>query len=1394
MRTARLSLVQELEQRVLLDAAPVVTEFRAASTAAHDVVDGFGETPDWIELANPSSESMRLDDFYLSDDIGQPRKWKFPSDTRLEPGEQIVVMASGRNVRDGFGYLHTNFSLKEAGESLLLSNSTGLIDQVFVDYPIQRADATYGRREEAAVSSLVSLSSSAEVRFVDAPDPSISWLTGENTGEQPWQTVANGIGFERHGIDVDVSYGEDAVKIHFQRNELLMDADGKYFDSTQDGWSRVLVANGIRSLTTDIEGVTLRLAASDVMGNELPLRSSSVYNYRFPDSYPDFTLSSLVSGYVGVAGGVGNQLLVELSGLLPNTRYELSLLSLDSRGGVRPTSWLNSTNDLDIPFWPTFSSLPPRDKITDEVMTHSAVVESDHDGIILIRGICESSSGGILAAVLNGLKLRQIGVAPMVATNVEKLMFSKYAVAELRYVFDAARPALPDLRLQTRFDGGFIAYLNGHEIARGGVSQAAPNTWSVSAERRDDLIHVPVTYSVPGGAELLNSQGDNVLAVVAFNADAADPDFYFSATLESVGKSVSHVGYFVDTTPGAPNSNFAASNISPVPVIYGDVDLAEGPRDVRIIGASGWNLSVTLDGSVPTPYHGQQYTGVGSSPPAVALQLQASTVVRAISYRSNWLSSSIVTATFRFLDSIVGQGVTPTVPAQWTTQSGKQVAADYDVDGVAILQWEAATGDSFSEALTRLPSIGLTVPPEQLWGVSGIYEQPERRDLRGFGAIEMWSKIGYSTDAAVIEIQGNTTRDPLVSKQHSFRVKPSGQFSQTFVESLFGEDYGDVDEIVLWDTLVDSRQSGTLLRDIWLSEMSRSAAVLAPHKSFVHVYLNGMYWGLYSLLERPTEEFFARRLGGDSQVWDVVKDGRAISGSMDTWNQVFDVLETNAGDSAYRQLSGLPLGDDDQTRPQQTFIDMDNFIDYSVIHFLGRAQDWQNYNWIAYRDPNKPNQGFQFCPWDQERLLNDFTVSAPITSHSPRALFNTLTRTSAEFRARVADRVVALTGNDGPWSQTQAVAQWQRLVEELRGSVIADIARWGDVSPGNVLTFDGWQENVAAVANSIIPANWRGVLQEFGELDLLGAYEPPHVIRIGDELELVGDAEDSVFFTTDGTDPLTDRGTLNATAVLYQDRVRVAPSTLLCARSFRQNVGWSPLVCLWGDPNTRPASAASLRVTEISYHPAADESEFIELTNVADHPIDIRGVKITSGVTFDFALASRHVLAPGQRAVIVQDIAKFAKYHDVHTIPVLGQYDGKLANEGETLTVVNAAGMILQVFTYGALAPWPVAPDGNGPSLELIEATYAADDATHWRPSSLNGGTPGSADVPIGDVDGNRRFTVADLLSVFQQGRYEIRDGRSSLWNEGDWNGDGVFDSADLVFAFRIGVFNEDVE
>ncbi len=48
-------------------------------------------------------------------------------------------------------------------------------------------------------------------------------------------------------------------------------------------------------------------------------------------------------------------------------------------------------------------------------------------------------------------------------------------------------------------------------------------------------------------------------------------------------------------------------------------------------------------------------------------------------------------------------------------------------------------------------------------------------------------------------------------------------------------------------------------------------------------------------------------------------------------------------------------------------------------------------------------------------------------------------------------------------------------------------------------------------------------------------------------------------------------------------------------------------------------------------------------------------------------------------------------------------------------------------------------------------------------------------------------FDSTDLVDVLRFGEYEDRFGGNSTWQEGDWNGDGDFDSSDLVLAFRSG-------
>lgn len=60
---------------------------------------------------------------------------------------------------------------------------------------------------------------------------------------------------------------------------------------------------------------------------------------------------------------------------------------------------------------------------------------------------------------------------------------------------------------------------------------------------------------------------------------------------------------------------------------------------------------------------------------------------------------------------------------------------------------------------------------------------------------------------------------------------------------------------------------------------------------------------------------------------------------------------------------------------------------------------------------------------------------------------------------------------------------------------------------------------------------------------------------------------------------------------------------------------------------------------------------------------------------------------------------------------------------------------------------------------------------------------------PIGDVNADRVFTSKELIAIFQAGEYDDEVEDNSTFDEGDWNGDGEFDSADLMLAMQQGSY-----
>jgi hypothetical protein len=87
------------------------------------VADGDGDFPDWIELYNASDTAAELTGYQLSDNDANLSEWGFPAGTILDPGQYLVVFASGKvGAEIPEGETHTNFKLSNGNEPVILSD------------------------------------------------------------------------------------------------------------------------------------------------------------------------------------------------------------------------------------------------------------------------------------------------------------------------------------------------------------------------------------------------------------------------------------------------------------------------------------------------------------------------------------------------------------------------------------------------------------------------------------------------------------------------------------------------------------------------------------------------------------------------------------------------------------------------------------------------------------------------------------------------------------------------------------------------------------------------------------------------------------------------------------------------------------------------------------------------------------------------------------------------------------------------------------------------------------------------------------------------------------------------------------------------------------------------
>ena len=123
-----------------------INELMASNKTTY--ADPFGNYDDWIEIYNPTAQSLALGDYYLSDDSDTPNLWKLPSESIAAGGFKIIWAAGDTTLSTS----HTNFKLSKSGESLgLYKMNGGIFETVdLISFDTQWSDYSLGRESDGA--------------------------------------------------------------------------------------------------------------------------------------------------------------------------------------------------------------------------------------------------------------------------------------------------------------------------------------------------------------------------------------------------------------------------------------------------------------------------------------------------------------------------------------------------------------------------------------------------------------------------------------------------------------------------------------------------------------------------------------------------------------------------------------------------------------------------------------------------------------------------------------------------------------------------------------------------------------------------------------------------------------------------------------------------------------------------------------------------------------------------------------------------------------------------------------------------------------------------------------------------------------------------------------------
>ncbi|MCC6459407.1 MAG: CotH kinase family protein [Saprospiraceae bacterium] len=930
-----------------------------------------------------------------------------------------------------------------------------------------------------------------------------------------------------------------------------------------------------------------------------------------------------------------------------------------------------------------------------------------------------------------------------------------------RLVFNVPdKNAIAAAILHVDYDDGFVAYLNGTEIARAGLTGQPPAWDELASEHEAELYNGGLPVAFPLDAASLQNlllDGANVLAVEVHNLEAGSSDLSLRTFLHVGLKTSAPVfgpnpAWFVP--PGGSGSvwhtNFKIKSGETLWLrdasggVADSITLAAlqaGHVQARIPDGGAWCLS-----QQPTPGDAndampcfQGYTAApvfskaaGFYPSALQVSLSCPTPGAVIHY------------------DLAGNAPTTSSPeygpaGPFNLSSGvRPVRARAYAPGYLpspVVTHTYAIGEQSS-----LPVVFMTTNPDYLFDYNtGIYELgPNAESGFPYYGANFWQ--GWERPASIeyfptmqtqgfaqnvgIEIHGNWMK---ACEQKSFDLKAKDLYGKDeFDYPLFPEKpwVKRFDKFVLRNAGNDNNFAH--IRDAIVQTLGAGTHADYVATDLAVLYINGEYWGIYQVYEAHDEYFPENNAGIDRDNVDIVRmfdsGTQAQVGDTGDWQAFMNFVQT-------QDLSETASFDTLRAR----YLDVDNYIDYIFTGVYCGNWDWLpgNNNVKAWHR-RAPYGRWRYILWDNDFSFGQgsYDLLASLTDDSfaneHEALFWELVD-NPEFRRLFINRSCDLLNT--VFLPVAVQAARDHIGNRMQPEMPRHIARWPNTCYYGFgpYTYDDWYYRAYGEINYHVdqrPAQlWSQYIEHFdlvNEITIALEVDPPGagVVQIS---TIVPDK-----YPWSGVYLAGNPVAIKAIPAPGYTFSHWSPSALI------PNVG-QPAFSADVPENTTfrahftgAAANLDLTVSEINYHNHAtlDAGNWVELHHFGTQTRDLSGYRLqSSGQANGFSLPAGTSMEPGDYLVLAEDLLRFQARHP-GVGAVIGPTGVAFGNAGDTLRLLDPAGVVRLKVPYSDDLPWPQCADGQGRTLE----SAFPEDAQHlhkpeyWFDGCLEG-SPGQGYV-----------------------------------------------------------------